>query len=577
MTESDGKVILLVEDSETQAIQTTALLENEGFKVERKARAEDALEYLNTMLPDLIVVDYHLPGMDGDEFCRLVRFNPVIEPVPMLILTDDTLPDTERQGLDSGADDHITKSTDSDVLIARIHAVMRKPRSAALPGAAKHPQAQRILLIDDSPTYLAFLQQELEIEGYRIEAVSNGADALKTLNKMACDCIVVDLVMPGMDGIELCKHFDDFRRNSNLSFPVLMVTGQDSKDEMMRALDAGADDFVSKSNDIAVVKARIRVLLRRKMMRDEHDRITTQFRDMELQVLKERSEKEVAQKRIEWAEELEKVNDQLKRTNVELKDAQSQLTHAAKMASLGVLVAGIAHEVNNPLAYSMGHLNTIRKRLTKLQSGTAEALDPENQGLLSKALERVNDTEEGLTRVRDIIDQLRTFSRVDSGDFGVSDIQESTEMALRLLGHRLPDGVKVVTDFAPDNRLACDAGAINQVLVNLVSNAIDAVDENGQVFVSTGRDGDMYEIVVGDTGPGVPDDIKDRIFEPFFTTKPVGSGTGLGLSITYRIIENHEGTLEVRDRLGGGSEFVIRIPADLKHGRANGHDDQNRN
>ncbi|MEQ9328186.1 MAG: response regulator [Rhodospirillales bacterium] len=557
--------VLLVEDSDTQAFKFAALMEAEGFSVSRCPSAEDAVEFLNSNIPDIIVVDYHLPGMEGDEFCRLIRLNTVIEPIPILILTDDAKPDTERQGLDSGADDHITKSTDSDVMVARIHALMRKPRSELLPAAGGMTfRVQRLLLVDDSPTYLAFLESELAQEGYRVQTANGGREALEAMNKNAFDCIIVDLIMPEIDGIELCRRFDNLRRSSNLSFPLLMVTGHDSKDEMMRALEAGADDFVSKASDVVVVKARVRALLRRKMLRDEHERIISEFRRKELEVIRERAAKETAQLRAELVEELENTNRELAARNQELHDTQLQLVQSAKMASLGELVAGIAHEVNNPLAFSLSHLSSIAKWLGEISARAADKLDERSRSRLEKARLRAGDAITGLERVRDLVIKLRTFSRLDEGDFKWADMAECIDSTLALLEYKLGQEVRFVTRFADDNRLYCAPGALNQVVMNIVSNAIDALDGKGEIEVATERDRQQFRITVTDNGPGIPDRIKERIFEPFFTTKDVGSGTGLGLAISYKIVERHRGELRVRDREGGGAVFEIMIPTELE-------------
>lgn len=555
---TDRRDILLVEDSDTQALKLSLLLENEGLTVYRAASGEQALGHMSGHRPDLVIVDYHLPGMDGDELCRLLRLNPATEAIPLLILTDDAETETERHGLESGADDHVTKSADADVLLARIHALLRIARTA-LPRDAQQSffESQKILVVDDSPTYLAFLEHELRRESYRVATVGSGEEALAHVNRWPVDCIVVDLVMPGIDGIELCRRLHSFRRASHLSLPVLMVTGQDSKEDMMHALEAGADDFVSKASDIVILKARIRALLRRKMLRDVHERVLDEFRQKELEVIGERAAKEAAEVRAGLVAELEA-------TNRELKETQAQLVHSAKMVSLGELVAGIAHEVNNPLAYSMSHLGTVTSALDHVATETEGRLSDRTGARLEKARRRLDDIRLGLERVRDLVTKLRTFSRLDEGEFKQTDLRHDIESTLTLVGHRLSKRVRVTAEFTDDNLLYCAPGALNQAVMNIMTNAIDAAGEQGAITIATRRSGDRFEISIGDTGSGVPSELRDRIFEPFFTTKDVGAGTGLGLAIAYRIIERHRGSIEVRDRPGGGAEFVIVIPTDLE-------------
>lgn len=562
----DVRKILLIEDSETQALRVMSILEQEGLTVERAASAEEGLDILGDFLPDLVLVDYHLPGMEGDEFCRHVRMNPGTESLPLLMMTDDAKGEIEVQGLESGADDHVSKSMDANAMLARIHTLMRN-RSKWSKESWTSPEKfrkARILAVDDSPTYLAFLRETLGQEGYRVTVASSGEAALAEVNKEYFDCIIVDLVMPGIDGIELCRQLDGFRQNAGLSFPLLMVTGQDSNEEMMRALEAGADDFVSKANDVSIIKARIRAMLRRKFLQDEHERIITEFRNKELEILRERAAREAAQEKAELAEHLEKANNALEQTNQELKETQTQLVQTAKMASLGELVAGIAHEINNPLAFLMNHTSTVENRLNQIASTVEPILSSQEKMKWDKALLRLSEMHEGLTRVKDIVVKLRTFSRLDEGEFKTVDMRENIDSTISLIRHRCKDRIKITASHAKQSVLSCYPGLLNQVVMNVLSNAIDAIEGEGEITVSTRRLKKEFTITIADTGPGIPEDIRDRIFEPFFTTKPVGSGTGLGMAICYRIIQNHKGRIDVTDREGGGAVITIRIPTNLE-------------
>lgn len=558
---ADGaRYVLVVEDSETQALKLMTQLEAEGLSVQRATTAEEALEHLGRSRPDLILVDYHLPRMRGDELCRQIRMNPATADLLVLMLTGDAQDDVERRGLESGADDHVPKSTDDDILMARVQALLRNRRMA--PAARQHRAGSyfhrhRVVAVDDSPTYLAYLRQQLDQEGYSVTALESGEAALEHLNREGCDCILVDLVMPGIDGIELCRRLDGFRERTGLWFPVLMVTGRDSKEDTMRALEAGADDFVSKSSDAAILRARIQALLRRKMQRDEHERINSEFRLKELELLRERSEREAAERRAALADELAEANR-------ELRETQMQLVQAAKMASLGELVAGIAHEINNPLAYVMSHLSTVELNLDKISATIAAHLADTERPTFAKARERLGDMRGGLERVRDLVLKLRTFSRLDEGTFKRVDMRENIESVMVILRHRIGKGIAVECRYTDDNAIWCYPAPLNQVVMNLLSNAIDAVGGGGRVDISTLRDDAFFRIVITDNGPGVPLELRERVFEPFFTTKPVGQGVGLGLAISYRIVQAHRGTIEIHDHEGGGAKFVVAIPLDLE-------------
>jgi PAS domain S-box-containing protein len=281
--------ILLIEDSDTQALLVEATLSDAGMSVHRVATAEAGLDYLQSNRPSLAVVDYHLPGMQGNEFCRMIRDNRATETIPLLILTDDTEADAEKYVLDCGADDYVAKSHDSDILLARIDLLLRRSqkRSSAIDEASFY-RAQRVLLVDDSPTYLAFLEDEIGRDGYRLFLANSGEAAVQIARQNHIDCAVIDLVMPGMDGIALCREMVKMRKPGR-SLPVLIVTAQGSKEKMMESLEVGADDYVEKSGDPTVLKARLRALLRRKMLQDEHQRIQDEIREKELELIRERA------------------------------------------------------------------------------------------------------------------------------------------------------------------------------------------------------------------------------------------------------------------------------------------------
>jgi two-component system sensor histidine kinase/response regulator len=263
--------------------------------------------------------------------------------------------------------------------------------------------------------------------------------------------------------------------------------------------------------------------------------------------------------RMRHAEELQRANADLERAYHELKETQVQLIQSAKMTSLGELVAGIAHEINNPLAYSMAHLGTVASTLDRLADEAV--LTDKGVTHLEKARQRAIEARGGLERVIDLVARLRNFSRLDEGEFKDAGLRECVESALEFVSHKIRDrNIEIDANFASDDRLFCAPGMLNQAFFNLLSNAADAIGDKGKIRVRTGRDGRSHWVAIADSGPGVPDAIRERIFEPFFTTKEVGQGTGLGLSITYRIVARHNGTIDLVKSDLGGAEFIIRLP-----------------
>jgi two-component system NtrC family sensor kinase len=258
--------------------------------------------------------------------------------------------------------------------------------------------------------------------------------------------------------------------------------------------------------------------------------------------------------------ELSRLNEELATANVELRNKQAQLVQTAKMASLGELVAGVAHEINNPLAFVRSHVSTAQNCISKVGAELRPAPDSPAAEQLARAKSRLVEAEAGLERIRELVVKLRVFSRLDEGERKEVKVSECVESVLTILRHKFEGRIEVTTHFGHPDLLDCYPSLLNQAIMNLVANSIDAIEDSGSISISTGADADGYAILIADTGHGVPAGLRDRIFEPFFTTKPVGQGTGLGLSITYSIVERHNGTIDIAPRAGGGTLASIRLP-----------------
>jgi two-component system NtrC family sensor kinase len=385
-----------------------------------------------------------------------------------------------------------------------------------------------VLIVDDVEANLVALRALLEETRCAVTSASSGTQALRHLLRQEFAVMLLDVQMPEMDGYEVARHA---RMNpATRDVPIIFLTAtHNSQENVLRGYGSGAVDFLFKPIDRDVLRSKIRIFL------------------------------ELYEGRRQLAsanQHLRQANQDLSAAYRELQAAQGQLVQSAKMASLGELVAGVAHEINNPLAFVLSHLETVRKSLDQFRN---DAAPDRAEELWQRAQSRLAETEVGLVRIRDLVLKLRTFSRLDEGERKIVSFRECLDSVLTILGHRFKDRIEVVTELGEPDRLDCYPALLNQLLLNLVANSIDAIEGPGTITIRAGARAAHFVITVADTGPGIPVELRDRVLEPFFTTKPVGQGTGLGLSIAYSIIKKHEGSIELGEAPGGGALATIRL------------------
>jgi len=256
--------------------------------------------------------------------------------------------------------------------------------------------------------------------------------------------------------------------------------------------------------------------------------------------------------------QLQETNRELADAYTELKGAETKLVHSEKMASLGRLVAGVAHEINNPVSFIATSVAPLRRRLAQ----AAAQAPPEVASMLREAEDIAGVMARGAERTVAIVKDLRSFSRLDEATRKLADLHEGLDVTLRLLEPRWRDRITIHRDYGSLPLVECDPGQVNQVFMNVLANACDAVDGAGNIWIETRHDGDVVTVTIRDDGRGIAADVLGRVFDPFFTTKDVGAGTGLGLAIAHGIMTAHGGRIDVDSTPGAGATFHIVLPAD---------------
>ncbi len=405
----------------------------------------------------------------------------------------------------------------------------------------------RVLIVDDSSTMRKVFCKHLSPRFDCLQARSF-IDAVAALKVGEFDVVVTDIIMPGLSGIELLRKIVE-------DFPDTEVVVVSAVNRSQRALDAmrlGAFDYIIKPCDPEVLELTVERAIKHRMLKFYAQR--TQL-------------------------DLETKNEELVKRKEQLEHLQSQIVQNAKMASLGQLAAGVAHELNNPVGFVHANLEMLGQYLANVSQlmgaydeFSISAADEAIAAVIKKKIgypmilddisSLINDCREGTDRIREIVQNLRTFSRLDEAEYSLTDINEGIESTVKLISSYFSSGhITLVHEYGELPLIKAFPGQLNQVWMNLVVNAAQSIESAiGQVTIRTRADSESVFVEISDTGCGISIQNLDKIFDPFFTTKPVGEGTGLGLSISFGIVRRHGGEILVNSQLGDGTTFTVRLP-----------------
>ena len=425
----------------------------------------------------------------------------------------------------------------------------------------------KILVVDDEKFNLAIAKAVIE-ENVQAEGVilcNRPELVMELLEEQNIGVILLDIIMPKINGIDLLKEIrshDEYR-----DIQIIMFTGVADKESYKLCFENGANDYISKPIDSTELSMRMNGAIKSR-------RNITQLREL--------------------AKQLSEQYEELQQVTYELACTQNSLIHTEKLASLGEIAAGVAHEINNPIGFVGSNLETLEKYLSKIKMMLAsyknlsdlvadesvsrnallkarqEVVDVEKQQNIDLIMEDfgplISESRDGVQRVAKIVKSLRNFARAgQENEIALYDLNQIVEEALLIMLNEIKYVAAVEKNFESLPEIACDKGQISQILVNILSNGAQAIKGQarsglGKICVDTYLQSGFAVCRIADDGPGIEASVLKRIFDPFFTTKPVGSGTGLGLSIAYGLAKKHGGELTAESEPGKGAVFYLKLP-----------------
>jgi signal transduction histidine kinase/DNA-binding response OmpR family regulator len=631
--------ILIVDDTPDNLRLLSTVLQSRGYRVRKAINGPLALKGIEIAPPDLILLDVNMPQMNGYEVCEKLKADPQTSEIPVIFLSalDDVSDKVKAFAV--GAVDYITKPFQGEEVLARVKnqltlRVLSKQLSeqnALLQQEIRDRQQAEKALIESASR---LRNQNIVLMELARNQVLNEGDlkaALKEITEATAHNIAIERVSVWLydeTGTKI-QCLDLFERSLNQHGEGLELTAIDyptyfqalSQEQLIAADDAHTDprtrEFSSSyltplgitsmlDAPISLGGQTVGVLCNEQVgtsrpWTPEDQNFARSIADLVSLALEAQKRKRVEEAlRKSEAREREKAT-QLELALDELKHTQAQLIQTEKMSSLGRMIAGVAHEINNPVSFIYGNLSHASEyfrnlmRLLQIYRQTYPHPTPEIQQIASEIdldflvedwQKLLKSMQVGAERIHQIVLSLRIFSRFNESEVKLVDIHEGIDNTLLILQHRLrpvgdAGGIEVIKDYSQLPQVACYPSQLNQVFMNLLSNAIDALENQPSprvITIHTSIQNSKFKIQneiphtpylmpqfviirIADNGPGMSEDVQKQIFDPFFTTKPVGSGTGLGLSISYQIVvEKHQGQLSCISTLGRGTEFVVEIP-----------------
>jgi two-component system NtrC family sensor kinase len=518
--------VLIIDDSPTFREELKSLLESSGYAVVTAETGEDGLRAAVDVRPSVIVVDGVLPGIDGSTVIRRIRADAVLRSTPCILLTASEERTGELRALDAGADAYVRKEEDTQIILARVTAVLRSSKAPSAVGTTSSLLGpKKILTVDDSLTYLHEVATQLREEGYDVVSARSGEEALELLSVQSVDCILLDLVMPGMSGQETCRRIKGTAAWRDI--PLIMHTAIDEQGAMIAGINAGADDYIAKSSDLEVLCARVRAQLRRKQFEDENRSIREQLLEKELEVVAANSARVLAETRSVFVEELERKNRELE-----------------------------------AFSYTVSH--DLRAPLRSINSFSQILLEDYSEKLDATGKSHLDRVSSSAKRMGELIDDLLELSRVARAELSWErvDISAIARTIMEDFSRNEPDR-RVEWKVQGELILDVDGRLMKAALENLLGNALKFTAKIAVARIEFGTEqhdgGTVY--FVRDNGAGFDMKHAEKLFAPFKRLHGNDDfpGTGIGLATVHRIVDRHGGRIWAESTVGEGATFYFTI------------------
>jgi DNA-binding response OmpR family regulator len=518
--------VLVVDDSATFREALRDGLTAAGYSVVMAATGEEGLRLAASNRPGAVLVDGMLPGLDGATMIRKIRLDAALRGTPCILFTSADDKNSELRALDAGADAFVRKEDDVHLILARLAAVLRAATAERIDTASLFGP-KRVLAIDDSVTYLQELASRLRGEGYDVIMCRSGEEALELLSVQTVDCILLDMLMPGLGGKETCRRIKASPVVRDI--PLIVLTALDDRASMLEGLSGGADDYVSKSAEFEVLNVRVRAQMRRKQFEDEHRRVRDELLKGELVAMEERAARKLAETRAGLVVELERKNKELE-----------------------VFSYSVSHDLRAPLRAMAGF-----SRL--LLDDYADHLDDRGRDYLRRI-------RAAATRMGELIDDLLKLSRINSAELrrepvDMSALAETVCEGLR----RAEPSREVAVLIEPDLVVDADLRLLQLALENLLGNAWKFTSKSAAPRVDFGVEprasGNVY--FVRDNGAGFDMTSAATLFAPFrrLHREDQFPGTGIGLATVHRVIDRHGGRAWAEGAVGRGATVFFTLPS----------------